>query len=128
MVRLAAFDETVVDRLAGWDEDIRSGHQPVSAFRHRKQFPRARLGAVKRSSTRDTQTNEIPDITGGFVPVAAVGILEEIVSGDNAELPEFGHATDLRFIEAVAAIPFVENRSTISTAGRCATLVRHGLW
>jgi hypothetical protein len=95
VIGFSRFDEAVVDRLV-LRNHATCAHEPVSSPGEREEFARRRFGAFKSTSAHETFPNEILDVHAGPILATSVGVLGEVVRGDDSKLAEFRNRTNFR--------------------------------
>ena len=71
----------------------------MPSFGECQQFARIGFRAVERSFAREPLANEVLHVTVGHVSLAAVGMLGEVVGGNDAELAKLDDRADFGFAQ-----------------------------
>ena len=112
MIGFSGFDEAVVDGLVFRDEAVRA-QQAMPSLVSVSSSRGFVSGPFERSFAHEPLPNEILHVTVGHFSVAAVGMLREVVGGDDAELSKLDDRADFGLAQLVAAIPVVEDGAAV---------------
>src|SRR5260370_8369878 len=78
-----------------------------------QQFARIGFWAIKRSFAREPLANEVLHVTVGHFSLAAVCMLGDVVSGNDAELAKLDDRAHFGFAKLVAAAPAIEHAESV---------------
>jgi hypothetical protein len=69
--------------------------------------------AVERAFANEALTQEIAKVILHLVTVAAVGVMREVLCGDDAKLAEAREGSDFGLAEAIAAFAIIERAASV---------------
>ena len=85
--------------------------QPVSFAGQCQKFARAGLRPLERVLAHEPFADKTLAVLVELLPTAVIGVLREVFQSNDAEFPEFCDRLNLRFAQAISAIPVIK-RST----------------
>src|SRR5260370_40745907 len=78
-----------------------------------QQFGRIGFRPIERSFMREPLADKVLHVAVGHFPLSGVGMLGEVVGGNDAELAKLDDRADFGFAQLVAAVSVVEHCASV---------------